>query len=39
MKAISTAIGMVTIGTMAQGTCQRKMRMTSDTMIISISSS
>ena len=39
MKARSTEIGMVTIGTMAEGMCQRKRRMTRQTMIISASSS
>ena len=39
MNARATETGMVRIGTMADGTCQRKNRMTSETMIISTSSS
>ncbi len=39
MKASSTETGIVTIGTMADGMCQRKIRITSETMIISITSS
>ena len=39
MKESSTEIGMVTIGTIADGKCQRKKRMTSDTTIISSTSS
>ena len=39
MKASSTETGIVTMGTMADGMCQRKTRMTSETMIISIVSS
>ncbi len=39
MNARSTETGIVTIGTMADGTCQRNTRITSDTMIISIASS
>ncbi len=39
MKARTTEMGMVMIGTMADGKCQRKRRMTRLTMIISISSS
>ena len=35
MKESKTEIGMVTIGTMADGKCQRKRRMTKLTMIIS----
>ena len=35
MKASSTETGIVTIGTMAEGMCQRKIRMTRLTMIIS----
>ena len=39
MKASSTETGIVTIGTIADGMCQRKTRITSETMIISIVSS
>ncbi len=39
MKAMITAAGMVMIGMMELGMCQRKMRMINDTMIISIKSS
>ena len=35
MKASATETGMVTMGTMAEGTCQRKIRITSATMMIS----
>ena len=35
MNASATETGMVTIGTMAEGTCQRKIRMTRLTMMIS----
>ena len=35
MNAMMMAIGIVTIGMMALGTCQRKIRMTSATMISS----
>ncbi len=35
IKDRSTAIGIVTIGMIADGKCQRKMRMTKLTMIIS----
>ncbi len=37
-KASSTATGMVTIGTMAEGTCHRKTRITRLTIRISCSS-
>ena len=39
MNARITAAGIVMIGMIALGMCQRKMRMISETMIISISSS
>jgi hypothetical protein len=39
MKASSTEIGMVRMGTTAEGTCQRKKRITNETMIISTTSS
>ena len=39
MNARSTDTGMVTMGTIADGMCQRKIRMTSETMIISMRSS
>jgi len=39
MNASSTDTGMVTTGTMAEGMCQRKIRMTKLTMAISINSS
>src|SRR5262252_4181232 len=39
MKASNTETGMVTIGMMAEGMCQRKSRMTKLTMIISTISS
>ncbi len=39
MKARSTETGMVRMGTMADGMCQRKTRITRLTMIISITSS
>ncbi len=35
MNASATLIGMVRMGTMAEGMCQRKSRMMSETMIIS----
>ncbi len=35
MKASATDTGMVTMGTMAEGMCQRKMRITAETMRIS----
>ncbi len=35
MNASATDIGMVTIGTIADGMCQRKIRMMSETMMIS----
>ena len=35
MKASATDTGMVTMGTMDEGKCQRKMRMISETMMIS----
>ena len=39
MNDSSTEIGIVTIGTIADGKCQRKSRMTSETTIISSTSS
>ena len=39
MKARSTEIGIVRMGTIAEGMCQRKSRMTRLTMIISRTSS
>ena len=39
MNDSSTETGIVTIGTIAEGTCHRKRRITSETMIISITSS
>ena len=39
MNASRTETGIVRIGTIADGTCQRKSRITSETMIISILSS
>ena len=38
MKASATETGMVTMGTMADGTCQRKIRITIDTITISSTS-
>jgi hypothetical protein len=38
MKASATLMGMVRMGTMALGTCQRKTRMTMQTMTISSTS-
>ena len=35
MKASATDTGMVTMGTMAEGMCQRKIRITSETITIS----
>ena len=35
MKARATEMGIVTMGTMAEGMCHRKMRITRETMIIS----
>ncbi len=39
MNASTTATGIVMMGTSAEGMCQRKRRMTSETMIISMMSS
>ena len=38
MKAMATETGMVTMGTIADGMCHRKMRMMIETMIISSTS-
>ena len=38
MKASATETGMVTMGTMAEGTCQRKIRMMIETITISSTS-
>ena len=38
MKARATLTGMVTMGTMAEGMCQRKTRITRETMSISSTS-